>query len=312
MYGVQGWAINSNLTQLDTAGQPEQPEQPWVQGGAMLLVMQASAQHIALDTGSLRSKTHRSKVAKGARWWQAVEEAEEWARGQVGPDATTMMGAGALFAVAGILHNGGVGTSGVRRELARSRAKQDPGAQDPAQVGLGVGQPRLVGVQTSKRRWSERAGRGEHRLSQKVNYFHLMRRVLQRGDNVGVWRIGCVRRRRRRGRGWGRRMSQLQLRMGIIRQWGGAVKDGLVVMVLEDVENEGVEGNWALQSSEALRESTKVERWRNRFKGTVESRERLQNQRECQSVGESGPPEQCGKVTLTRALARAVPSEVGN
>lgn len=69
---------------LSVGTQPEQPEQPWVQGGATLLVLQASAQHITLDTGSLRSKMHRSKVAKGARWWQAVKEAEE--QGQVGPD----------------------------------------------------------------------------------------------------------------------------------------------------------------------------------------------------------------------------------
>ncbi|KAH9162667.1 hypothetical protein EDB89DRAFT_2024779 [Lactarius sanguifluus] len=83
IYGVQEWAINSNSTLrhrgdelLRVGTQPEQPEQPWVQGGATLLVMQTSAQRITSDTGSLRSKMHRSKVAKGVRWCRTLEDVE--------------------------------------------------------------------------------------------------------------------------------------------------------------------------------------------------------------------------------------------
>ncbi|KAH9173282.1 hypothetical protein EDB89DRAFT_1958888 [Lactarius sanguifluus] len=73
MYGVQGWAINSNSTQL-----PEQPELLWVQGGVKqrYWVVQASAQRITSERGSNRSKMRRSKVSKGARWCGTLEDAD--------------------------------------------------------------------------------------------------------------------------------------------------------------------------------------------------------------------------------------------
>ncbi|KAH9168471.1 hypothetical protein EDB89DRAFT_1585136 [Lactarius sanguifluus] len=54
---------------LCKGAQPEQPELPWVQGGVKpgYWVVQASAQRIASERGSVRSKMRRSKVSKGAR-----------------------------------------------------------------------------------------------------------------------------------------------------------------------------------------------------------------------------------------------------
>jgi len=80
-----------------------------------------------------------------------------------------------------------------------------------------------------------------------MNCFHLTRSVLQRGDNVGGWSVGCVRRMRRRGESLGWRVGQLQLGMGIFRQWSGAVKGGPAVVrgsfVVADRWCEGLRGS---------------------------------------------------------------------